>query len=202
VRPPARLNRQNLRTEIVERRVFKAARRFEWHGLDIARIAMELSFERIDAPIFLARALGAHLKAERVQLTVPKHFGKEAPIFRKYLSLRRALNAVSDEKTTIRDFKRRTWNKYLQAIPLLTAIHIDILQYDPLTGEYEVELPDHRKRYLALSLLHNPQRWIHDVPRKSQLRRLVMEQQFPEASFAEILPENPEEDLRFTVEGS
>ena len=201
VRPPRRLNRHNLPPATVRSRVFKAARRFEWDGLDLAQIGMELSFQRSGAWREIARMLGAHFEATEVKISVPKHFGEETQIFRQYLSIRRAQSALTDEKTAIRDFKRRTWNLYLPALPLLIAIHNDILQYDSGTGNYGMELPGLGKRYLAISMLHNPDKWIHDVPRKTQLRRYVMEREFPEARFADILPENPVDDLRFAPEG-
>jgi hypothetical protein len=117
---------------------------------------------------------------------VPKNFCSEASLFREYLAQRktpRTLNAI-------KDFRRRVWKVYLPALPLLTAIHMDCLEYNAHEGEYRVTLPGAGKRYMAISLISNPQVWVSSVVQHAEIRRLIMADHFAKNAFAEILPED------------
>lgn len=190
ITPPAALNRKSLPPQYVRRRVYRAARRFEIEGLDMVEIGLELSFRRIDGYSLLARALAAHFKASSTTVTVPRTFNSEASVFREYLTHRKASSALCSEATTLKDFRRRVWKVYLPALPLLTAIHMDCLKYNVEEDDYDVKLPGHGRRSLAISLISNPQAWVSSVVQHAKLRRLMMAERFAENAFAEILPEH------------
>jgi len=68
-----------------------------------------------------------------------------------HLSRRKSKKALDDcrAEDTLRDFRRRVWKVYLPALPLLTAIHVDCLNYNFYKREYGVAIPGFPRRYLA-----------------------------------------------------
>lgn len=191
VKPPRQLSRKQLPPALMRARVYRAARRFEFDGLDIAAIGQEISFRRSDCLNFLAKGLATYFKAEAVSLSLPKNYTTDTHVFRQYLRERRSARALRDnESAVIKDFRRRTWEVFLPALPLLAAIHFDILKFDPTVGDYGLKLPGHGKRYLAISLISNPDAWISSVVRYAMLRRFIMAESFPKNAFAEILSED------------
>ena len=190
IKPPAALSRASLPPLYMRRRVYRAARRFEFEGLDMVEIGMELTFRRTNGHLLIAQALAAIFKASSASVTVPKSFDSEASVFRQYLAHRKASRALVDDAAAIKDFRRRVWRVYLPALPLLSAIHLDCLRFDADEGDYQVRLPGHGKRYLAISLISNPQAWISSVVAHTRLRRLIMAEFFPENAFADVLSED------------
>ena len=63
---------------------------------------------------------------------------------------------------------------------------MDCLKYSSHKRQYGVEIPGFPKRYLAISLLHNPDLWIDTVVMNTAIRRATMAPHFPVNSFAEI----------------
>ena len=190
IKPPAALSRESLPPLYVRRRVYRAARRFEFEGLDMVEIGMELTFRRINGYLLIAKALATIFKASSASVTLPKNFDSEASVFRQYLTHRKASQALVDEAAAIKDFRRRVWKVYLPALPLLSAIHLDCLRFDADEGDYQVRLPGHGKGYLAISLISNPQAWISSVVAHTRRRRLIMAEFFPENVFADVLSED------------
>jgi hypothetical protein len=79
IKPPAALSREKLPPQYMRRRVYRAARRFEFEGLDMVEIAMELSFRRSEGYSLIARALAAHFKASSVPYRCQRIFAARRP---------------------------------------------------------------------------------------------------------------------------
>jgi len=175
----------------MRRRVYAASKRIELHALDLVGLAMNMTFFRSGGPLELARLLGGQLGAEQGSVTTAHGIDTDAGFLKDYRARRKSEEAMDGEHIdhTLQDFRRRVWRAYLPALPLLTAIHVDCLRYDFYKGEYAVRIPGSPRRYLAISLLHNPQLWIGSVILKARVRRAKMATCFPPNTFPEILGE-------------
>lgn len=190
IRPPPHLSRNELPPAQMRSRVFKASRRLEFEALDLVGMGMDITFFRGGEPLALAQMLAGHFRAESASVQLPSGVDRDVGFLKKHLEGRKSRQALESDNT-LRDFRRRVWKIYLPALPLLTAIHIDCLGFDPHKGAYGVEIPGHPQRYLAISLLCNPNLWIETVVQNATLRRALMAEQFPPNAFAEILGERP-----------
>ncbi len=191
---PFRLNRDNLPTAQMRRRVLKTCRLFQEQSLQTAWIGMQLSFRRGRGIGIMAKMFAAHFDAHSFSVAVPANFKTEAAPIRQLLQEQKSPNALWDETSAIKDYRRRVWHRWLPSVPLSIAIHYDHLKYDPLKEDYAKEYPGHGVRFPALSLLYNPDRWVSEVIDKAQIRRALMLPHFETNAFAEILPEGTPSD--------
>jgi hypothetical protein len=188
ITPPTSLSRKQLPPAVMRRRVYKASERFECDGLDLVGLGMEMTFFRSDGPSEIARMLGSYFGATSVSLKMPQKVCNDVQFFKAHLATRKSKAAVEREGT-LKDFRRRVWKAFLPALPLLTAIDIDCLGYDPHKKIYAATIPGYPRRYLAISLISNPQLWIDSIVMHTAIRRVVMARHFPPDTFAEILGE-------------
>ncbi len=191
VKPPAHLTRAQLDPRTMRRRVYDASKRIEHQALDLVGLAMDMTFFRSGGPENFARLLGASLGAKQVSVNVARGIDTDVVFLKDHLSRRKSKKALDIDRAedTLRDFRRRVWKVYLPTLPLLTAIHVDCLKYDFHKREYGVTIPSFPRRYLAISLLLNPQLWVHSVIVNARVRRAMMATCFPPNTFPEILGE-------------
>lgn len=188
IKTSPRLTRRHLPPATMRNRVNAACRHFEDTGLNLVGLGMDMAFFRSDGPLEMARLLGAYLGASTVTVQRSSKVGADAGFFRSYLKRLKSQQAL-DEDHTLQDFRRRVWKVYLPALPLLTAIQMDCLKFNPHMGEYRVAIPGHNQRYLAKSLLLNPGLWLDTVVMSTELRRKSMAPHFPPNTFAHIYGE-------------
>lgn len=191
IKPPSHLSRKNLDPRLMRRRVYDASKRIEHQALDLVGLAMDMTFFRSEGPEGLARLLGAWCRAKQVSVHVPRGIDTDVVLLKDHLSRRKSSKALDHFRAedTLRDFRRRVWKVYLPALPLLTAIHVDCLSYNFHKRAYDVAIPGFPRRHLAISLLLNPELWVHSVILKARVRRAMMVTCFPPHTFPEILGE-------------
>ena len=186
VRPPERINRRHLPPAMMRKRVYKASGRIEHVALDLVGLGMDMTFFRSDGPMKFARLFGSYFKTQHVSVQIPQKVDNDIRFLKDHLA-RRKSKAALESDDTLKDFRRRTWKVFLPALPLLTAIHIDCLKFDAHKQTYGVAIPGYPRRYLAISLLCNPQHWIDSVVLNTSVRRALMTKHFPPDTFADIL---------------
>jgi len=193
VKTPSHLTRKHLPPALMRRRVYDASKRIEDHALDLVSLAMDMTFFRSGGPTEVAKLLGGHWGAKQVLVAIPAGINADAPFLRDHLSRRKSKKAMDDERAghTLQDFRRRVWRAYLPSLPLHTAIHVDCLKYNFHKREYGIAVPRFPRRYLAISLMHNPQLWASSVVTNARARRAGMVDHFKPNTFPEILGEQP-----------